>query len=253
MKLGEIELIFQVPQPNKSFPNFWAGIFAILNTKYPGNQIQNHATPDNAPPEQLRISFLTKTFNIHVSQAQVHLHLQPNVPGLKVQQYLHNFFNQYQSLLAELTKHLPPNSRVRMAGKTYFPLKTVHQNPQDLIKTLHENFIQFPALGQTREFRLHLGYEDQSHGFKFVFVDYQSRQLPNPPPPQLNMEQLMTYPLVENGVEVYLELIPLKAHTSLASGIVNTFRLYALTLDSIPTNFLQKLSGELIEEGGTLN
>lgn len=253
MRLGEIELIFQVPSPNKDLPTFWAGLLAALTSKYPGSQLQNHAAPEHAPPEQLRISLLTQNFNIHVSQSQIHLHLRPNVPGLKVQQYLHNFFNQYKPLLSEMVKHIPANSRLRLAGKTCFALKTIHQKPQDLIKLLHQNFIHFPELGVTREFRLQLGYEDQNHGFKFVFVDYQSRQLPNPPPPQVSFQQLQKYPLVENGVEVYLELIPLKAASSLAGSMVNTFRLYALTLDSIPTNFLQNLAEELIEEGGTLN
>lgn len=253
MKLGELELIFQVPQPNKNFPNFWAGILATLVNQYPGSQLQNHGAPDNAHPEQLRISMLTPNFNIHVSQSQVHLHLRSMVPGLKVQNYLHNFFNQYKPLLQTLVKHLPPQSRLRIAGKTYFAFKQIYDKPQDLIKLLHQNFIQFPALGNTREFRLQLGYEDQNHGFKFVFMDYQSRQLPNPPPQNMTFQQLQSYPLVENGVEVYVELIPLKMGQSLPGTIVNTLRLYGLTLDSVPTNFMQKLEGELIEEGGTLN
>jgi hypothetical protein len=253
MRLGEIELIFQLPQPRKDLPNFWAGILATLSTKYSGSQLQNHAVPEAAPVEQIRLSLLTQNFNLHVSQIQLHLHLRPNIPGLKVQGYLHNFFNEYKPLLNELTNHLPAPTMLRVAGKSYFSFKTIHPNPQDLIGLLHKNFIRFPSLGLTREFRLQLGYEDQNHGFKFVFIDYQSRQLPNPPPAQVSLQQLQQYPLVENGVEVYVELIPLKSGNSLASSVVNTLRLYALTLDSIPMNFLQNLKDELVQEGGTLN
>lgn len=247
IKVHEIELIFKLPKTDPQLPSKLAGLLTNWVATYDGN-IQSHPH-SNHPPEFFRLSFVSNNFNVHVSQNQVHLHLNLNLVNEQINSFLFNFYNQYQTVIKDLKTYIP-KAQLRVIGKIFYPFKEVLE-PADLIKKIHTGLCVFAPQGEMVNFQLHTGYSDKNNIFRFRFQDYQMRQ--TPPGTRLSMEQLMNYPVVENGIEVLLDLTHNPTVLALESEIVNLFRLLSLNIEALPSHFFNNLTAELKTQGPTFN
>lgn len=253
IRLGEIELILKIPQTNNSLPILFSPLLTLWSQNLPNAQLQSHMISPQSPPEQLRLSLFSRGFNCHVSLNQIHLHWQVNLENQNIQSYLFNFYNQHQKLIKEVSQVLKTEFQVRVAGKVFYPFKTIYSDPREISKKLHEAFVSFPSLGKNTEFRLNCAYEEKDHYFRFQFQDYQLRQINLPPGSPLTPEILSQSPVSENGLEVFLDLTHIQKSRSLDSDVVNILRLFSLNIDSLPSNFFNNLLKDLKTSGPTFN
>lgn len=243
-RLAEINIIFQHPQPLLDYTQL-VSFMAIWTTQYQGSQLQNHGLKEPSPVDAVRFSFLSPHFKVHVAQSHLHVQFTPNVSDNQISSFLSNLPKQYQNVFRDIIRQLPANSRPIINGKMFYPFKKLYANIDELQNILHQGLCKFNPLGKTKELKVQMGYEDQNHLFRFIFQNYQMRKLPQPPPTKINLQQFQKYPLMENGLDAVLEVVPLKKEASLYQVIINLIRLFDLTVDAIPVHFLSDLASEL--------
>lgn len=255
IRLGELELIFRLAQPDVNFPSQWAGLLTSWTTMFPNSRVQTQPVPANAPAEHFRISFFSNSFQAHISLNQVHLYFNPNLENEAIQSFLFNFYNLQGQILKDILPQVNAKDvQVRVLGKVFYPFKVLYSTPTDLVTRLHQGFLSFKPLGtKATNFQLHCGYEDKDHLFKFKFQDYQMRQVNLLPGQQLTPDLIQTFPVTENGLEVSLDLTHLPITRSVEGEVINILRLFALNIDSLPSNFFNNLTSELKTNGPTFN
>lgn len=248
IRVHELELIFKLPAVLPNLPQSMSSLLTKWTLEHNGN-IHSHGNMLNQNPELFRLSFISKDFNVHVSLNQIHLHLHVNLIDDQINQFLHSFYNNYQSVIKEI-KAFAPQSQVRAISKIFYPFKEI-QETSEFIKELHTGFLKFPPQGELVNFQLHTGYSDKNSIFRFRFQDYQMRQTNGQE--NLSMAELMKFPVIENGIEVLFDLTHLPMVQGLESEVVNIFRLLSLNIDSIPLNFFNNLQSKLKSFGPTFN